>query len=175
MADFIKPKERVKKRRRKNLWTDLKVWYRIHILHQLPIIANSPSYKIKKRSVKKTKSCLYVMKDAVKYTVFWHSESAVASQDVNNLQPKIKIEETILIGDMSFNVKEIALAGFAKNEKLKEIFIPESITAISTAAFRDCKNLEIVSLPQKCNIKFGEGVFIGCDWNRLNVIHRNER
>ena len=176
MADFIKPKERFKKRRHKNLLTDLKVWYRIHILHQLPIIANSPSspsYKIKRRSVKKTKSCLYVMKDGVKYTVFWHSESAIASQDINNLQPKIKIEETILIGDMSFTVKEIALAGFAKNDRLMEIFIPVSVKTISTAAFKDCKNLVNVSLPNRSHIKFGEGVFAGCDWNKLNIVHRD--
>lgn len=55
---------------------------------------------------------------------------------------------------------------------LKEIYLPSTITEISSYAFNGCKNLTSIDLPSNLN-KIGEGAFLGCSGLKSIIVPEN--
>lgn len=77
----------------------------------------------------------------------------------------VRIPSLVSDGSSSYNVTEIGRSAFANNESIIEVIIPDSVTFIGAAAFRNCKYLKTVKLGINVKtIDFGDdgGVFQGC-------------
>lgn len=71
--------------------------------------------------------------------------------------------ETVVIPDTidGLPVTEIGEHVFGKDETLKHVFIPDTVTRIDKGAFTACTNLQTVKMSQ--NVEFiGESAFFGC-------------
>lgn len=52
--------------------------------------------------------------------------------------------------------------GFAENQRIEEIIVPNGVTRISSSAFRHCKNLKRLTLPDSIT-EVGYDAFFGCE------------
>lgn len=176
MVQFVKKHGIFNCRKRKySLRQKIIIWYRIRILDVPPICARYFPLK-KKYIINPERERYQLLKiDGVIYHLDFNSKTAYVTQDKNVNFSEIKILDNLEYKRKKFEVTEIGLAGFARSFNLKKIFIPESVKRICRGAFLECKNLQLVSLPGNSRINFDEAVFNGCNFNKLQLIHRNEK
>lgn len=70
------------------------------------------------------------------------------------------------------NIKAIGPSMF-QNTSIKFAFLPESVTTVSAAAFKNCPKLQYVNIPYNGSIWFGNNIFANDDALELLVIHGN--
>ena len=59
------------------------------------------------------------------------------------------------------SVVGIAASAFSKNEKIRELAVPDGVVSIESGAFRNCTALQRISLPDSLE-QIGSGIFEGC-------------
>lgn len=163
-----------KRRNVENIWSQVKSWYSRYILH-IPL-KNSRNKKARcyKKAVLSKRSANSVIIDGVRYQIMAETNDASASAEFrSNPLKEIIILDKVEYGGKNYNVTEIGPAGFLKCENLCRVYIPSSIQVIRRGAFLGCTNLREVSIDGTKDIDFKEGVFADCNFNKLQIIHRN--
>lgn len=83
----------------------------------------------------------------------------VTEQQFEAVREKFEAVETLDLSEIeNTSIPANALSGL---ENLKTVVLPQGVTEIGEAAFKDCKNLESVTIPGVTTI--GEGAFYGCE------------
>lgn len=78
-----------------------------------------------------------------------------------SLNGKVTLYSTIVIHNISYKVRIIAIYSFYECNSLKEIIIPNSVSEIRHNAFEGCSALEKVTLSESINI-IDEETFLNC-------------
>ena len=102
------------------------------------------------------------------------NDASASAEFRSNPLKEIIIRDSVEYEGKNYSVTEIAPAGFLKCENLFKVYIPSSIKVIKRGAFLGCKKLREVSIDGTTEIDFKEGVFADCDFNKLQIIHRNK-
>ena len=164
-----------KRRNGGNIWSQIKSWYRRYILHIPDRNSRDKNVRRYKKAVMSKRSANTVTIDGVRYRIMEETNNASASAEFkSNPLKEIIILDKVEYGGKKYSVTEIAPAGFLRCENLCRVYIPSSIKVIRRGGFLGCKNLCEVSIDGTTDIDFKEGVFADCDFNKLQIIHRNQ-
>lgn len=164
-----------KRRNGENIWSQIKSWYHRYILHIPERHSRSKNSRCYKKAVLSKILTNSVTIDSVRYRITPETNDASASAEFkSNPLKEIYIRDSVMYGGKNYNVTEIGPAGFLKCQELRKVYIPSSIKVIKRGAFLGCRNLLEVSINGNTNIDFKEGVFADCNFNKLQIIHRNK-
>lgn len=121
------------------------------------------------------------MKNDSKYTYTRIDNDSIKIIGYYGKDEIVKIPEKM----KGLQVKEIAELAFFMNCTVKEIIVPSGVTLINNRAFKECRQLEEVTLPDTIR-KISFNAFDNCDsfttirfkgtekqWNKITMINRN--
>ena len=164
-----------KRRNGENIWYQIKSWFGRYIIHNPPRNSRDKKARCYKKTIVPKRSANSVTIDGVRYRIMSETNNASASAEFkSNPLKEIIILDKVEYGGKNYNVTEIGPAGFLKCQELRKVYIPSSIKVIKRGAFLGCTNLCEVSIDGQTDIEFKEGVFADCNFNKLQIIHRNQ-
>lgn len=164
-----------KRRNGGNIWSQVKSWFGRYMLHNPQRNSRDKKARCYKKTIVPKRSTNSFTIDGVRYRIIEESNNASASAEFkSNPLKEINIRDSVMYRGKNYNVTEIGPAGFLKCENLCRVYIPSSIKVIRRGAFLGCKKLHEVSIDGTTEIDFKEGVFADCDFNKLQIVHRNK-
>ena len=164
-----------KRRNGENIWSQIKSWYHRYLLHIPERNYRDKNERCLEKALLLKRSTNSVTIDGVRYRIMSETNNASASAEFkSNPLKEIIIRDVVKYKGKIYNVTEIGPAGFLKCENLCRVYIPSSIQVIRRGAFLGCTNLREISIDGMSDIDFKDGVFADCNFNKLQIIHRNQ-
>lgn len=100
--------------------------------------------------------------DDIKYTIV-DSVLEVTGYDETFFKGEARIISSLNYHETLLKVKSIGANAFNSCVLLTTIYIPHNITSIGSSAFKDCKELKIISISGDGLISIGSSAFYGCE------------